>query len=737
MDRLPQAAILQQAGELFGAGYFELAQTPAPHGLDTGEITPLRRWSRAYRRWWQGRLFGDYTGGALWGWVQAASELRTEQYYGQTSRTMLLSPNYSFTWSYAAGELEKKLTQVSPEQAEELRLMDAVMRREETQRWKLHTVHTCGGGNYTHSIPNYGRVLKEGLGGHRRRCEEKLHVARELKQAKKIDFYESLLDVLTGIAAFHERLLEYLRGLHFTQQAKETNRLRLLAAYERVPLEPARDFHEALAAYAYVWMLDGCDNPGRMDTVLQEYYQRDQAAGKITHDEAVALVHEFNLLVSAIPGWSTALGGRDAAGRPAYNDMTQICLEAAHGCIRPSFELRVTPEMPAALWDTALDALACGCGQPALYNEDLYLEALREMHLGIRAEDLVLWNGGGCTETMIHGCSNVGSIEAGLHLALLFEEVMKEALTKAGSFADFLGILKKRIAQTINDVVRQVNIQQQQAAKVRPQPMRSLLIDDCIDAGIEYNAGGSRYNWSVVSVAGLSNVADSLAALEEVVFVNGEMTAAEMLTLLETNFAGREDLRGRLMRCARFGNDDPRVDEIARELAQTVFEEFRLYAPWRGGKFMPSCIMFETYGMYGKMVGATPDGRRAGEPLADSIGPVQGRDRRGPTAMLKSVTKLPLWMAPGTPVLNMRVNPQTLRDPVSRRKMQDLIMTYFQLGGLQIQITALDAAMLQEAAADPTKHPNLIVRIGGYSTWFHSLSPDLQREVIERTEYVV
>jgi pyruvate-formate lyase len=710
----PDSRNLMEAGEFFAAGFFELP-----------DATPMERWSRAYRRHWEHRPLPDYEGSALWCWLKQPPK----------KAIPLVRPGYSFTWDYASHRLEETLARLPTHAGSDFRLMDAWLKEENDRRWKMHSVHTCGGCNYTHSIPHYGRVMAEGFDAYRGRILALRDEAAAAKRSEKVIFFDSLLDVLAGLRVFHDRLIAHLKAFPVLGTEQARNQDRLLAAYGQIPFAPARTFFEALACQSYIWMLDGGDNPGRLDVVLQPFYERDTAVGLMAHADAVTLVHEFYGHVSDLYGWSTALGGRDAKGKPAYNDMTKVCLEASHGCIRPSLELRVTDEMPADVWDAALDALASGCGQPALYHEDAYLASLRAMHLGLRDEDLVMWNGGGCTETMIQGCSNVGSLEAGLHLPLVFEHVMKKELPQAFSFEAFRNALRLELAEVIRDVARQVSIQQAAAAEVRPQPMRSLLIDDCIDRGVEFNAGGARYNWSVVNVAGLSNVADSLAALREVVFEKREKTGAELLAILEADFAGHEDFRRRLERCPRFGNDNPEADDLAAGLARDVFEELRLYAPWRGGKFMPSCIMFETYGHLGRQIGATPDGRRAGGALADSIGPVQGRDAKGPTAMLKSVTKLPLSLAPGTPVLNLRLNPSLLKQPAERDKAKALIQTYFRMGGLQLQITALDAKQLREAMADPASHPNLIVRIGGYSTWFRNLSPDLQREVIARTEY--
>jgi len=414
-----------------------------------------------------------------------------------------------------------------------------------------------------------------------------------------------------------------------------------------------------------------------------------------------------------------------------------LCLEAVRGKHRPSSELCVRRDMPDVVWDTALETLATGCGQPAFYNEHAYLNGLRRAGLGLVEEDLVLWNGGGCTETMIHGCSNVGSLDAGLHLPLVLEQTLHAYLAEAPTFGALLARFMDDVGAVIGEIADGVSRLQQAKAALRPQPMRSLLIDDCIERGIEYNAGGARYNWSVVNVAGLSNVVDSLAAVREVVFERAEIGGAELLEILKRDFQGAEPFRQHLARCPRYGNDLPEVDDLAAEVAKHVFREFGRYRPWRGGRFLPSCIMFTTYAHEGKKVGATPDGRRAGAPLGDSIGPVAGRDRKGPTAMLCSVTRLPLYLALGTPVLNVRFSKSLFDSRQGRQSVRDLIESYFLLGGMQIQVSVVDQDVLRDAIAHPERHEDLIVRVGGFSAHFNTLSEELKRTVLERTEHTV
>ena len=709
---LPDPAVLHHLGEHFAAGYFELPGA-----------SPMRRWSRAVRRRFENRAVPPYQGELLYPAGAA--------YRGTEDR--LLSPSYSFTWNYDDALLNERLNNGSTkEQCGALAALQAHFREILPQLGMALRQHGVGGVGYTHSIPNYGRVVHEGLDRHGERIADGLTRAEGEGDAGKRDFYLGLQDVLEGIRVWQGKLSAALTDA-------PTNgapwRERLLAAYERVPFRPARDFFEGLVAYNFTYYLDDCDNPGRLDLELGELCERALAEGSLTRDEAVKLVRQLWENVDANNGWSTGIGGTAPDGSPCRNALTKICLEAAQGIRRPNLQLHIRRDMPDDLWEAALDTLATGCGLPALYNEEVYLQALRDADLGVREEDLAWHNGGGCTETMIHGRSNVGSLDAGINLPYILVQTLDEHLATAASFEELLSAYKDDMRQAVADIADIVNANQEAKARLRPQPMRSLLVDDCLETGKEFNAGGARYNWSVVNVAGLANVTDSLAAVREVVFETKELTGTELLDVLRRNFEGAEEMGKRLERCPRFGNDDPAADEIAAAVSESLFRDFLAQRPWRGGRFLASCLMFVTYADAGRPVGATPDGRRAGEPLADSAGPVQGRDKRGPTAMLKSVAKVPHRLAPGTLVVNARFTKDFFTTAAGRSRLKELVRTYFDLGGMQLQVNVVDQQVLRDALPHPERHEDLIIRIGGYSEYFNHLSPELKQTVLERTEH--
>jgi formate C-acetyltransferase len=268
-----------------------------------------------------------------------------------------------------------------------------------------------------------------------------------------------------------------------------------------------------------------------------------------------------------------------------------------------------------------------------------------------------------------------------------------------------------------------------------PKLARTLFTRDCVKRRRSFEAGGARYNWAVVSYQGIAHVIDSLAVIRRCVYAEKQVGWTELMAALAADFKGHGRLYKLLAVTPRFGNDVTEVDDLGRDVMQFVWEQLYSHATPRGGRYLASCILFTTYAGAGKSVGALPDGRHAFVPLSDSIGAAAGRDTRGPTALLNSVTKLPLWLAVGTPVLNVRLSRKLMTTPTGLSQAAALVRGFFAKGGLQFQISVISHADMVAARKDPQNHKNLIVRIGGYSEHFVNLSGDLQDSVIARVEH--
>ncbi len=369
----------------------------------------------------------------------------------------------------------------------------------------------------------------------------------------------------------------------------------------------------------------------------------------------------------------------------------------------------------------------------SFYNDPAY-RAGALTHAGIKPEDLDDIAYGGCTEFMVAGKSNVGSIDSGINLLEMLDGMMSSIMAY-DRFDDFLAEFKETIRREIKQAVAETNLNQQTKSLYRPQLLRSLFIDDCLNKGVEYNAGGARYNGGVINVAGIANTANSLYVLQQIFAGRLNINREQLLELLDGNFAGHKDLHNILLQQPKYGNSQPEVDELAREISDFTFNEILQYRCFRGnGFYIPAVIMFVTYTGEGRNIQATPDGRMAGSPIVDSCGPMQGTDLDGPTSMLKSTALLPQAKGLGTMVLNLRVRAEMVKDPQLREKFKHLLQSYFAMGGLQVQVTVLDTETLKQAMAHPEEYGNLVIRIGGYTEYFHRLTPELQQEVIKRSE---
>ncbi len=699
---------LLSQGEWFAAGFFEQPEAP-----------PVRRMALALRRQFENTPLPAVGPQPLY--PAGAVTLYATRYNV-----------FTFHYSYSAAcsaALRERIDDSPPDQRRHWEALRNALDAYPLSPRITSPRYTLGGAGWTHSIPNSGascakdwRAIAPG--------SSPLAGAEAAGQAEQTDFFAGLEDTLAGVEALHRRMAAQLAALESPQAAA------LAQAYRIVPFKPARTFFEALVAVNFLFYLDGCDSLGHLDQVLAEFYAREIRAGTLTREGAVALMRALWRNFDDTGAWNVAIGPTGQSGCRDRDEFTLVCLEAMRGMRRPNLALKIGPNTTPECWQAALDCLATGCGQPALYNDSLYRRALAAAGLGVRAEDLPNYAFAGCTETMVHGCSNVGSLDAGINLLEILHETLQNDLAACATFEQLLAALRERLGAAIDEMLEQVNADQQVRAEFRPHMIRSLLVDDCIDAGKEFNAGGARYNWSVVNVGGLANVADSLAAIRELLYEQAMVSPSELLGAMRRNFAGDEGLRQAIAL--------PQVRQRRRPRGRSGGRcgEFRAGgdfadACWRGGHFLPGCLLFVTYAGAGANLPASPDGRGEGEAIADSIGPHQGRDRKGPTAMLKSVARLDHAGGLGTLVLNLRLAAGMFQGAAGRQAVIDLVRGFFDLGGMQLQVSVIDQDVLRDAMAHPDRHENLIVRIGGYSEYFNRLGPDLQRTVLERTEHQV
>ena len=619
------------------------------------------------RRYYEHCALPKYTGKALYP-------------SGVIQEEMCISPNYLYGLNIYSGKLKEE----HPEAAE------AILADFGKYTPSVPLIHTVAGDMYTHSMPNYEHVLREGLNAYRER----------IAKIEDRDLREGLGHLVCGIETCVKRIVSYLSGIGADEK--------LIKALKQVPMYPARNIYEAVVCWNFVLYLDNCDNLGCVDSGLLPFWQGEDITGLLGN--LFDNLDENN-------GYSMAL-------HETANPLTLQCLEAVKGKRRPMVELFVDENTPDEVWEKAFEVLrSCG-GQPAFYNPHTLLCGLKEKIPSIR--DIDKFCGGGCAESMIAGFSNVGSLDAGIHLLYILEQTMKETLGACADFEAFYQRYLSDVRDVIDEVTREISASQLERMKYDPLPMRTLLVDDCIDDQKDFNAGGARYKWSVINFAGLINVIDSLLVIRDWVYAEKRFTPEEFLRKLAEN--DTVFLKEARRHAACFGKDDPKVNAFTKQLTSAIFSMLNGKKPALGECFLPASIQFMSQVEAGKKVGATPDGREAYAPLCDSLGAIFSKDTNGPTALLNSVCALNPELLLGTPILNFNIAP-SFRNPI----LKALILGYFRSGGVQMQLTCISAEVLEKAYRDPDSYKNLVVRVGGYSEYYCRLSDELKRMIIDRT----
>ncbi len=570
-------------------------------------------------------------------------------------------------------------------------IMDAYHKAFTNYQSSVPQEHRVSGNMYTHSFPHYERILKEGL----------LSYTERIQNIQDTDMREGLLHLVEGISTYLSRCVSYLEEV----QADPN----LIAALKKVPLHPAETIFEAVVAWNFILYLDNCDNLGCIASGLAPYHKGE---------DIVPLLQNLYDNLDANNGYSMALGTE-------YNALTLQCLEASKGKRRPMIELFVDETTPDEIWEKAFEVIRTQNGQPAFYNPAL-IEGLTKRFPHITKEDAKKFCGGGCTESMFAGLSNVGSLDAGINLLLILEAVLHEHLADSQTFEEFYDLYLRKIAEVVNRVTDSISQSQKDRARYQPLPMRTLLVDDCIDNGVEFNTGGARYCYSIINFAGMINVIDGLLVIRDLIFTQKNYSPQELLRHLTEN--DKSFLATVQEHPVRFGIDHPDANALAQRFSHDVYTMLDGKTPYLGSGFIPSSIQFMSQVEAGRNIGATPDGREAGAPLCDSLGAIFCKDTQGPTALLNSVTSLALEKAIGTPVLSFN-----LQSDFDNNILKALILGYMEQGGLQIQLTCASPELLQDAYEHPERHKNLIVRVGGYSEYFCNLSDDLKKMIIARS----
>lgn len=568
----------------------------------------------------------------------------------------------------------------------------------------------------------------------------------------------------------HAELAEEMARVE-TDSVRRGELERIAAVCRHVPAHAPRDFHEALQHYWFIHLgviseLNPWDsfNPGRLDQHLYPFYQKGLETGTLTESAAGELLQCFWIKFNNQPappkvgvtaqesGTYTDFalintGGVRSDGSDGVNPISFLILDVVEEMrlLQPSSMVQISKKTPDRFLKRALQIVRTGYGQPSIFNTDAIVQEL--VRQGKSIADARAGGASGCVETGAFGKESY-ILTGYFNLVKILELVLNDGQDprsgrqlglKTGDPAQFdsfdalFDAFRRQLQHFIDIKIAGNNLIERLYAAYLPAPFLSLLIDDCLARGQDYHDGGARYNTSYIQGVGIGTITDSLAALRHGVYERKLLTLAELREALAVNFDGREPLRQMLLnKVPKYGNDDDAADDLMRRVFETYFEAVDGRPNTRGGCYRIDLLPTTCHVYFGKMVGATPDGRRAGEPLSEGISPVQGADRKGPTAVIKSAAKMDHIRTGGT-LLNQKFLPQLLADDAGLDKLAHLIRAYFKLDGHHIQFNVVQAETLRDAQRQPEKYRDLIVRVAGYSDYFVDLTPELQEEIIHRT----
>ncbi len=624
---------------------------------------------------------------------------------------------------------------------------------------------------------NYERIIKTGYKKVIIEAENALlNMDKDQKNIeKKRNFFQSIVissKAIIDFAARYSRLAYKMAGEAESYKRRQ-ELINIAEITKRVPAEPARNLREAVQSYWFIYLalkhLDGAaELPlGRLDQVLYPYYKQDLDAGKIEETEALELITElfikYNQLTYLHEYAATkvtdggnqrptvTIGGVDKDGNDAVNSLSNLILQAVNdlNLIYPNTAIRLNSKNPESFWTQCIEMMTNGSNLVEVFNDEANINGF--INLGYPEKEARDYIVTGCVQPIpdsTYGPTCSAFVNAPKLLELTLNSG-KPYLSFSGeeedlpvenykSFIELLQAVMQKFKMTIEDVVEALDIVSKTHEEMLPNPIMSAVIDGPMKTGKDIKAGGARHNFSAIDVIGFGTLVDSLAAVKDLVFKRKLYSLEEVVEWLKFDFEGFEEERQILLNKApKYGNDDPEVDEIAREVVDYLYKLLDQYRPYRGGKFGLGLHSETHHVIQGVLVAATPDGRRAGEMLSPGCGPTSGMDVNGPTASLRSLSVLDFTKVMGGSSANLRFNPDIINSTEQIRQFGAMLKAYFKLGGQHLQISVADAEILREAQQNPEQYEDLIVRITGYSARFVELTPATQEEIIRRTEMQV
>jgi len=632
---------------------------------------------------------------------------------------------------------------------------------------KFYLINELGG--VAHIAPDYAKLIAVGTEGIA--AEAGGYQKDAPPGSEKWCFYEGVKIISAGLARFGERYAALAQELAAEEKGPQRKaELETIAAVcWRVPRLGARNLHEALQSLFFAQIavnLESLDNgicPGRIDGYLYPYYRTGLNDPSFSPQQAKELLAAFSIKMAEIVpifckpmmrfhggmfnGQVVTVGGVDENGNDATNELSYMLLEIMEELRmrQPNFHARVHKDSPAAYRRKIGLALASGSGSPALYNDAVIVEALRRQ--GCETADARNYTAVGCVEPVCQGKSFSSTDAALFNVPIMLEMALNEG-RRFGSFLrdglktkpaarmtsmeDVKEAFEAQLAFFIGRLIADLNLVEKANHEVHPTPLSSMLIDGCLRSGRCSTGGGAVYNFSGIQCVGPADTGDSLYAIDRAVFREGRMTLPELVELLKRDIPDERwllYLRG----LEKFGNDEEEADAWTRYVIAAFSGALGGYASARGGRYVTGLYSVTAHQYFGKITGALPHGRRRGEAFASGIAPINGMDRKGPTALLNSVNSIDFIRIANGANLNLQFDRALLKGKQGASLLDALLTTYFERGGMQVQVNVFDPRVLLEARNDPHKYPHLLVRVSGYSAYFNDLAPAVKDEIISRT----
>ena len=625
---------------------------------------------------------------------------------------------------------------------------------------------------------DHEKLLAVGLKGYIDECRENIRstLCSSKEDQQRVDYWNACIIQCEGLIEYaHRMAAEAERQAAACTDPKRKQELLTVAANCRVvPENPPQTFQQALQlvwfvhVYFHIEVCTTANGFGRFDQYMWPFYEKDVLLEKnITKDEALEMLECFYLKACEVfevrdkwyatsfagyPMWELlVVGGQTPEGKDATNELSYVCLDAAS-------ELKTTqPVMAVRVWDgTPEELIRKGClmiqdGQanPGFFNDNVAMQMA--LGKGCSMEEARDWTIVGCIQPGPGGGTADGSPDAGyVNMGKMLEFVLHNGVDpetgklmglQTGDPREFRNIeefkdaLKKQILHHYKMVTTGYNIMQSMHMTRYPVIFASMVTRGCVETGKSVQEGGAKYSTAGLYITGAANMADSIAAIDTCVFRDKDITMAQLIDALDKNFEGEERLRQLLNKPAKFGNDDPYVDGIYREMMQFIAKNVQTWPDARGGTYSFNVHSQTVNVSHGAVCGATPDGRRAGEAFCDNASPMMGRDMKGPTATVKSVASMGQASFHDGALFNLRFDPKGVQGEKGLASIEGVIKTYFQNGGEHIQINVVDDETLRAAQRTPEKYKGLMVRVAGYMAYFTELDKDAQDTIIYRTAH--